>query len=376
MKIVADKNIPFLKGVLEPFAEMVYLPGNTIKNEDIKDADALIIRTRTKCNEKLLKNTKVRCIASATIGYDHIDTAYCSDNGIQWFNAPGCNSGSVQQYMASALLELSNKKLGSLEGKTLGIVGVGNVGSKIEKIAHIFGMKVLLNDPPRERREGKEKFVSLDEVLQSADIITLHVPLSYEGADKTYHMINSDTINNIPEKTYIINTSRGEVVDNKALLYALKRRQLSGTVLDVWENEPNLNLDLLNMVDIGTPHIAGYSLDGKANGTAMCVQAISKVFDLGLNEWYPSHIPKPANSSIEINSIGKSDKDILKQAVLATYSIYDDDQKLRDIPGNFENIRNNYPARREFNAYKVRLIDSNQDITNKLENIGFEVIYG
>jgi erythronate-4-phosphate dehydrogenase len=264
MKIVCDDKIPYLHGVLEPYVDkVVYLPGTKISNADLLTADALIVRTRTKCTATLLENTPVRFIATATIGYDHIDTAYCDKHGIVWTNAPGCNSGSVKQYIAASLACLSNRRGFSLAGKTIGIVGVGNVGSKVFDVAKAFGMHVLLNDPPRAEKEGENMFVALDELLGKSDIITLHVPLSYEGAHKTYHLLNKKILENLQEHQIIINSSRGEVVDNTALASVLKRKRITGAVLDVWEDEPDIHRELLSLADITTPHIAGYSRDGK-----------------------------------------------------------------------------------------------------------------
>ena len=292
IKIIADDKIPFLRGALEPFAEVSYLQPSQITKNVVKDADALIVRTRTKCNADLLDQSSVKFIATATIGFDHIDVAYCESNGIKWINAPGCNSSSVQQYLASALLTLARQKEIQLDSKTIGIVGVGNVGRKVEKIAKIFGMKVLLNDPPRERKEGSEKFVSLDYLLHNSDIITFHVPLNKSGEDKTFHLADSNFFEKFNNNKIFINTSRGEVVDTVSLKNAVKNKTVKACVLDVWENEPQIDKELLNLVDISTPHIAGYSVEGKANGTAACVNALNDFFSLGLERnWYPNHLP-------------------------------------------------------------------------------------
>jgi len=194
MKIVADDKIPFLRSVLEPYADVIYLPGRAITRKTLADADALLTRTRTKCTGELLRGTKVRFIGTATIGFDHIDTQFCEKNGITWTNAPGSNSSSVHQYMAAALLKMASEFRLSLKGKTIGIVGVGNVGSKVEKLAGILGMKILLNDPPRARKEGEKNFVSLIDILTESDIVTLHVPLNIVGEDSTWHLLNEKNI--------------------------------------------------------------------------------------------------------------------------------------------------------------------------------------
>ncbi len=282
MKIVCDNRIPFIKGVLEPWAEVVYLPGKDTTAADVRDADAIITRTRTICDEALLKGSKVKVIASATIGYDHIDTAWCESAGILWENAPGCNSWSVKQYVTSVLCTLAQRHGLDLGRMTLGVVGVGNVGSKVAEAAGILGMEVLLNDPPRARREGAAGFCSLQEIIERADIITLHVPLTKEGEDATWHLFDAGRIAAMGKERILINSSRGAVVDGDALKAALASGQLKAAVLDTWEKEPDIDRDLLALLDIATPHIAGYSADGKANGTAAAVHRVSRVLGLPL----------------------------------------------------------------------------------------------
>ncbi len=288
MKVVINKKIPFVTGVLEQYADVVYREGREIAREDVWDADALIVRTRTKCNRELLEGTKIRFIASATIGYDHIDTAFCEANHITWTNSAGCNSSSVQQYIAAALIHLAEEFNFDLSRKTIGIVGVGHVGSKVAKLCRALGMRVLQNDPPRERREGPKEFVPLETIIEQADIITLHVPLNVEVLDKTFHLVNEKFLSSLRNNQLLINSSRGEVVESAALKARLKEKMLADCVLDVWESEPEIDRELLGLIEIGTPHIAGYSADGKANGTSMVVQACSRFFGFGLAAWYPS----------------------------------------------------------------------------------------
>ena len=240
IKIVADDKIPFLKGVLEPFAQVEYFPGSKISRDKILDADALIVRTRTKCNKDLLDGTNVKLITTATIGIDHIDIEYCEQSNIKWYNAPGCNSSSVMQYITSALLSLAEIENFNLTDKTIGIVGVGNVGSKIKKIAETLGMKVLVNDPPRERVEGGNEFSSLEIIKLESDIITFNVPLNKEGIDKTYHLADERFFEGLKKKPIIINSSRGEVIKTSALKNSIAENQVSNVVLDVWET--NLKL--------------------------------------------------------------------------------------------------------------------------------------
>ena len=374
MKIVCDNKIPFLKGVLEPFAQVVYLPGKETTPEVVRDADALITRTRTKCNEALLKGSQVQVIATATIGFDHIDTAWCDRNGIFWENAPGCNSGSVQQYIASVLVTLARKYGFRLADKTLGVVGVGHVGRKVARIASLLGMKVLLNDPPRARKEGSEGFVGLDELCAKSDLITVHVPLQREGEDATWHLFDAARIARLRPDQFLFNSSRGPVVDNAALREALKAGSLRGAVLDVWEGEPDIDRELMGLVEYSTPHIAGYSADGKANGTTMSVRTVAAVLGLPLTDWTASGVPAPAQPlSFRIDAAGKSDAEVLAEAVLHTYDVQRDSDALRAAPGLFEKLRGDYPVRREPTAFSLLLQGGTAAQADTLSRIGFNV---
>lgn len=376
IKIIVDNKIPFLRGVLEPFADILYLSPKEINNETVKDADALIIRTRTKCNAGLLENSKVKFIATATIGFDHIDSSYCGLNNIKWVSSPGCNSSSVHQYIASALVTLAERKKINLADKTIGIVGVGNVGSKIEKFARAIGMNVMLCDPPRQRNEGNSNFISLNELVEKSDIITFHVPLNRNGEDKTYHLADEKFIQKFNSSKIIINSSRGEVVETSALKNALKNGLVSSAVLDVWESEPNIDEELLSLVDLATPHIAGYSADGKANGTAMSVNALVKYFNLELaNDWYPNEIPAAGNSIIIDYDCDKlSEQEIISKVILHTYKIAEDDNRLRESVQTFEKQRGEYPVRREFHNYSLDLKNCSEATKEKLYQIGFKKI--
>jgi erythronate-4-phosphate dehydrogenase len=376
IKIVVDNKIPMIKGVLEPYAEVFYSNPFDFTKELVKDKDALIIRTRTKCNAGLLEGSSVKFIATATIGYDHIDTKYCESNNIKWMNAPGCNSSSVMQYIASALVTIAKKKKLRFADTTLGVVGVGNVGSKVAKTAKLLGMKVLLNDPPRMRSEGIEGFTKLDDIISESDIITFHVPLIKEGIDKTFHMADDIFFNKLNREKIIFNSSRGPVVETIALKNAIKKRIVTASLLDVWEKEPDIDSELLKLVDIATPHIAGYSADGKANGTAACVQGASEFFDLGIEKnWYPAEIPNPLNSKqITIDCKDINLQQILSEAVLSTYDITNDDKTLRNSIVTFEKQRGSYPVRREFPFYEVKLLNGNTEIEKRISDLGFKLI--
>ena len=375
MKIVCDNKIPFLKGVLEPYADVVYLPGKETTADVVQDADALITRTRTACNEALLKGSLVQVIATATIGFDHIDTAWCEAHGIIWENAPGCNSGSVQQYIASVLVTLAERYGFELADKTLGVVGVGNVGRKVAAIARTLGMKVLLNDPPRARREGPEAFVSLDEICAQSDIITVHVPLSKEGEDATWHLFDEARLATLRPDQVLINSSRGPVVDNRALKAVLEKGGLKAAVLDVWEGEPELDPALVSLLAISTPHIAGYSADGKANGTTAAVRSVARTLGLPLTTWSAEGIPAPPQAlDFTVEAAGKSLQNVLTEAVLHTYDVSEDSERLRADLSLFEKLRGDYPVRREFAAFTLRLQDGTPEMADRLTQIGFQVI--
>jgi erythronate-4-phosphate dehydrogenase len=373
IRITADDKIPFLKGVLEPFTSISYLPGNQIDRNKAMQSDALLIRTRTKCNSELLNGTPVKFIGTATIGYDHIDTDFCEKNSIRWTNAPGCNSTSVQQYIAAALLRISAESGFELKGQTIGIIGVGNVGSKVQNLANALGMKVILNDPPRARKEKKKTFVSLEHLLTESDIITLHVPLNMDGQDKTFHLFDREILGKIKKGAWLINASRGEVTETEALKNALAEENLSGAVIDVWEREPEIDIPLMHMAFLATPHIAGYSADGKANGTAMIVKDISKSFGIPLTDWYPAEVPVSPEPELKIDCKGRSNEEILRKAVFHTYNIVEDDVRLRFDPSRFETERENYPVRREFSYYTIKLRDGNEEIKKLLQHLGFKV---
>lgn len=373
MKIIIDDKIPYIRGAFEKVAEVVYLPGSKTTPEIVKDADAIVTRTRTICNEKLLAGSSVKFIATATIGYDHIDTDYCDEAGINWTNAPGCNSKSVEQYIASTLMVLAERKKLQLKDLCIGVVGVGNVGSKVANVSRLLGMKVLLNDPPRERTEGSASFVSLDTVKNEADIITLHVPLNLKGEDATFHLGNNAFLSSLKRKPILINSCRGEVIETNAVKAALKTGQISGFVCDCWENEPDIDLELLAMTELATPHIAGYSKDGKATGTQMSVHAISDYFGLGLNNWRPKGVELPANPIIELDGTSLNEQDIISKAILSTYNIRNDDQAFRNKPSEFEQLRGDYPTRREFPAFTIQAKNVNDITLEKLILLGFNL---
>ncbi len=341
MKIVADTNIPFLKGVLEPFAEVVYLDGRAIDRAAMSDADAIIIRTRTRCNAETLAGTRVKMIASATIGTDHIDLPWCAAHGIEVCNAEGCNAGGVADYVFSALYGTASRHSIKLDGATIGIVGVGHVGKIVEQMARSLGFRVLLNDPPRAAREGDAAFVDLDTLLEQSQVITLHVPLN----STTRGMASEAFFEKMQPGAIFINAARGEVVDESALLHA--RPKLGALILDTWCNEPDVNPNLIEVCDIATPHIAGYSYQGKQNGTAMAVQAVARHFGIGALLDFAPQTETEALKPVSVHLQGKTQGEIA--AILQyNYPIFTDDFLFRSNPGSFELLRSEYNYRREF----------------------------
>lgn len=340
LKIVADKAIPFLEGVFDPYADMTYLPGDKIGPEDVRDADVLMVRTRTKCNADLLEGSKVKFIATATIGTDHIDFPYCDSKGIVVRNAPGCNAGGVMEYVFSALYGLASRKSISLQGDTIGIIGVGHVGSLIERMGRALGFKILKCDPPRAEAEGSFGFCDLEYLLQNSQIVTLHVPLD----ETTRGMANSEFFSLMQPGAFFINAARGEVVCDDALKAAIPK--LGPVIIDTWNHEPDIDLDLMDKVAIATPHIAGYSYQGKQNGTAAAVRAVAHYF--GITELY-EFFPKtdlPENEAVKLDLKGLNQGEIAS-VLQYNYPIFTDDFMLRLNPEDFDKLRSEYNYRRE-----------------------------
>ncbi|MDR3328038.1 MAG: 4-phosphoerythronate dehydrogenase [Prevotellaceae bacterium] len=338
MKLIIDKNISFIHSVFDSVCDVSCLPSGDIDNKAVKDADALIVRTRTHCDKALLDGSQVRFIASATTGDDHIDFDFCRKHNIEVFVAKGCNASSVAQWVGAAIgLWIETKRLNSKD-LTLGIVGYGNVGKEVEKIAKMLDIRVLLNDPLLEEKAKNHNFVSLQTIAQNSDIVTFHTPLTVEGEFSTIHLANRDFFNKIKPNSLIINAARGRVVDEKELLSNYKRGKIGGFVLDCWENEPNISLELLRNAFLATPHIAGYSADGKANATNMCVRALSRFFSLEIND-FTADLPQKKSCYCRSENVLK----LLSES----YDILTDSEKLKHLPDKFEFFRNHYPIRRE-----------------------------
>lgn len=339
IRIVADRHIPFLETVPGDCADIVLADPEDICRNALRDADAMIIRTRTRCDASLLEGTGVKFVASATIGMDHIDIPWCNANGITVCNAQGCNAAAVMQYVFTSLYAVCAAKSISLAGKTLGIIGVGHVGSRVEQAARRLGFKVLLCDPPRAAWEGNGLFVSLEKLLGRSDIVTLHTPL--DGTTRA--MADKSFFNAMRPGAVFINSSRGETVDEDALAGA--RDTLGALVIDTWCGEPLINSTLMDMADIATPHIAGYSLSGKINGTVMSVRALGRYFGIPSLESF--RIPAAENELAQSLCPDGLTQGELTDRFLDIYDIWADDAALRASVSSFENLRKSYSLRKE-----------------------------
>jgi len=384
VKIIADANIPFVKDCFLSIGEVEVFAGGEIRPDVVVDADCLLVRSVTRVDSDLLAGSRVRFVGTATIGFDHIDVEYLMRNNIGFASAPGSNANSAAEYVIAGLLEIGRKYKIRLEGKSIGIIGVGNVGSRVEKKVRALGMKVLLNDPPLQRETGDAKYLPLEE-LYDCDFITLHTPLTFEGADKTFHLADEKFFKSLKAGCVFFNTSRGRVVDTGALKASVQSGQLETTVLDVWENEPNIDTELLEMIDIGTPHIAGYSLDGKIAGMIRIYKAACGYFGLNAKFDVEDFLPEPPVPQIKIEPTAGSEQDVLRGAVDKVYRISEDDLKLRrilDVPATkrgefFDDLRKNYPVRREFQNTKIEFAtEGTENLSKKLKGIGFKVKSG
>ncbi|MBU1261278.1 MAG: 4-phosphoerythronate dehydrogenase [Planctomycetes bacterium] len=376
MKIIADENIPFVKECFSSVGNCLTVHGRKITREILKDADVLLVRTITKVDKNLLEDTKVKFVATATIGFEHVDVNYLADKNIGFSSAPGSNANSVAEYIVSALLNLADKYEFDISKKTIGIVGVGNVGSKVEKKARALGMKVILNDPPLKRQTNDEKYRPVEEILD-CDIVTLHVPLTYEGIDKTYHLADEKFFKSLKKGVIFCNSCRGKVHDTAALKNAITAGKIKACVLDVWEKEPNIDIELLKILDYGTPHIAGYSYDGKVSGMIMIYDAFCKHFAIkpkfNINNFLPP-------SQIERIIINENEGKPLSAAVNMLYDIKRDDAKLRQIieePAErriayFDSLRKNYHVRREFQNTFVSIKD--ERLKKIFSGLGFKTV--
>ncbi|HUW60666.1 MAG TPA: 4-phosphoerythronate dehydrogenase [Candidatus Bathyarchaeia archaeon] len=408
MKIVADENIPYVRDAFGGLGDVTTLPGRAISRELVRAADVLLVRSITRVGRELIEGSRVRFVGTATIGEDHVDTAWLAEHGVSFASAPGSNAGSVTQYVSAALLALEARLGLDLRGMKLGVVGVGNVGSGVVMAARALGMEVVLNDPPLERAlklkpqeaqesqdekwdtphkapwEGRrgasqtgEDFRPVEEIF-GCDVVTLHVPLTRQGPDRTYHLVDARFFSRLQAGTILINTSRGSVVDGVDLKEALDSGRLAACVLDVWEGEPDIDVSLLERVFVGTPHIAGYSFDGKVNGTRMIYEAACRFLGRAA-DWDPTPLlPAPERPRVEVDGTAQS---ALNSTVRAVYDIMEDDAAMRGLISAasgerarfFDRLRKEYPRRREFFNTTAVVRPQNIDIEARLSGLGFRV---
>ncbi len=374
MKIIADENIPFVKECFSSAGDVVTIHGRKITPDILKDADALLVRSITKVGKDLLEGSKVKFVGTATIGFEHINLDYLSANKIGFASAPGSNANSVAEYITSAILNLAEKYKLDITKKSIGIVGVGNVGGRVEKKTKAMGMKVILNDPPLKRQSGDEKYRPIEEIF-GCDIVTLHTPLTLEGIDKTFHLADEKFFKALKKDVIFFNTCRGKVHETVALKNAITSGKTKACVLDVWENEPNIDIELVKIVDFGTPHIAGYSYDGKIVGMIMIYEAFCRFFGIKPKFGAKDFLPKPQVEKIDIN---KNDPKPLLTIINTLYDIKKDDAKLRQIieknaekqGAYFDSLRKNYHIRREFQNTVISTGDKH--LQKILEGLGFK----
>jgi erythronate-4-phosphate dehydrogenase len=378
MKILADENIPQVKEAFSQFGEVKLTHGRYISNEMLKETDILVVRSITNVNEDLLADTNVKFVGTATIGTDHIDKEYLKSRNIYFADAAGCNSFSVAEYFIAALTDQFTKMKKTFEDKKIGIIGFGNIGTKVTRFAKALGFETIINDPPLERKLGSGEFGDLEDAL-NCDVVTFHVPLNKSGIDKTYHLLNEENFGHIKSGALLINTSRGPVVKNSSLKKQLQDGNDIDIVLDVFENEPNIDLDLLTMTDIGTAHIAGYSLEGKLNGTYFIYKKLCEQFNIDA-KWQPVY-PEISESIIEIDA-RQEIIEILFEICKRIYDINFDSQllkksaieKVEETGKYFDHLRKTYRVRREFNNYTIKLSLPDERLKSILETLRFKVI--
>ncbi|MDC9582961.1 4-phosphoerythronate dehydrogenase PdxB [Xenorhabdus sp. PR6a] len=370
MKILVDENMPYAEQLFQQLGEVQAIPGRPVPEGVLEHADAFMVRSVTKVNESLLQGSSVKFVGTATAGMDHVDQQWLSQAGIGFSAAPGCNAIAVVEYVFSALMLLAEQDQFQLTDKTVGIVGVGNVGGPLADRLAALGVKTLLCDPPRADRGDEGEFWPLEKLVKEADILTFHTPLNQSGSYQTYHLADAELLSALPDNRILINASRGEVVDNQALLAVLQQGKKLRTVLDVWEPEPNLSLPLLELVDIATPHIAGYTLEGKARGTTQVFEAYCEFLGqprkTELADWLP------ASDFSQITVQGEVTQSVLKRLMHLVYDVRRDDAPLRQVAdqaGAFDRLRKNYPERREWSSLTVHC--DAEESAQLLSSIGF-----
>ncbi|RYV02521.1 erythronate-4-phosphate dehydrogenase [Shewanella sp. OPT22] len=371
MKIIADENMPFAEQLFQQFGEVQLVNGRTVTAEQVNDADLLLVRSVTKVNSSLIAGAKkLKFVGTATIGMDHIDQSYLALNQIPFSNAPGCNAIAVGEFAFIAMLELAHRFKQKLKNKTVGIVGVGNTGSALERCLNAYGVKTLLCDPIKATENNLKTFVSLEDIIEQCDVISLHVPLTKEGEHKTESLLDEQKLNRIKKNAWLLNCCRGEVIDNLALFKVKQHRSDLKIVLDVWANEPNPMEALIPYVEFATPHIAGYSVEGKARGTFMLYQKVCELLGQKQEIQLEDLLPQFEFSHIELNE-PLSEKQLLRLARFV-YDLRDDDElfrKLNFANAEFDEMRKSHQHRREFSALSLK--NCIQSELNWLSQLGF-----
>jgi len=385
MKIVCSADVLYAREAFSPLGDVVVMDASSISTDNVKNADILVVRSTVKVDETLLKNSSVKFIGTATIGFDHFDIPYFEEKGIRWCYAPGCNANSVAEYVVSALLCLAARHGFALKGKTIGIVGVGNVGRLVAQKSAALSMNVLLNDPPRQIRENISgpDWHSLDNLLDEADIVSMHVPLTFKGPYATHHMVNGRFFEKIKHGSIFFNTSRGGIVNTPSLIKAIEEGKVSRSVIDTWEGEPDFSQELLQAVDIGTPHIAGHSIEGKAYGTLIVYKQVCE-FLKKKPSWSPESLfPPPSVLELKADTAEETkDESFLWSVVKRVYDVESDDANMRDfivneetLGSHFRKLRGNYPPRREFRFVRINTAGLSPELVSKLGSLGFPVFF-
>jgi erythronate-4-phosphate dehydrogenase len=391
MKIIVDENNPYAEQAFSTLGEVTALPAAKITREALRDSEILACRSTIRVNADLLEETAVRCVATATIGTDHFDVAYLDRAGIRWYSAPGSNADSVADYFTAALLSVAQTQGAALEGRTLGVIGCGNVGSRVARRAQALGMRVLENDPPLARQTGQAEACTLNssgdpryrplDDLFAADYITLHTPLTREGPDATHHLVNEAFLRRMRPGAVLINTARGAVVNGTSLKAALRGGRIAAAVLDVWEGEPSPDPELAELAFLATPHVAGHSFDGKVAGAMQIYRQVCEY--LGRKPTFDPAplLPPPDVPEIVVDAAGRADEDLIREVVLTVYPIRNDDTRFREVmalpsaserSAGFAALRTNYPRRREFSWTRVLARNPSETLLQKLRGLSFQ----
>lgn len=380
MRIVADENIPLLDAFFSHLGEIRRLPGRSIDRAAVADADILLVRSVTPVTAAMLEGSPVRFVGTCTIGTDHLDLEYLHESDIQWSSAPGCNARGVVDYVLGSLLTLAEIEGVDLHQRTYGVVGAGQVGGRLVEVLKALGWNVLVCDPPRQAAEGGD-FVSLDEIVQRCDVISLHTPLTRAGAQRTHHLFDAARLGQLRQGAWLINASRGAVVDNTALHDVLLEREDLQAVLDVWEGEPQVNVALADLCVIGTPHIAGYSLDGRQRGTAQIYQALCAFLGQPASILLEDLLPRPWLAQVTLDT----ETDPTWALNMLCRGVYDprrDDADFRrSLVGDaqtqrlaFDALRKHYPPRREIQGLKVGLEGEAPQLRQLVLALGAELV--